>query len=163
MNTLLRFFWFFCGAWVLAGYGILVWGTGMWWPQESAGRQACRRLLCRATCFIVVVCMVLGVISLLTNTPSVTCTRFLAFERANDIGATLTVLAGWAVVLWWAWRWGGADQIAEGVTALAASMGSRWRVSGRGAALALTAMLVGLLALQVLWPPLEPPDPLCLP
>lgn len=108
-------------------------------------------------------CAALGVVALLTNTPSVTCTRFLEFGRANDIGATVIVLAAWALVLWWVWMRDGAGQMAEVANALAVSSGSHRRFSRRLFALALTVGLLAIPALQLLLPPIEPPDPLCLP
>lgn len=163
MDTYLRLFWFVCAAWMVFGYFVVARATRMLWRGDAEAHRVFQELLRRGTFLVVGVCVVLGVSALVTDTPSVTCTRFLEFRRANDMVATVTVLVAWGVVLWWVWLRGGARQIAEVATVIAASSGSRRRVSPRLIGLAITAVPLGILVLHLVVPPVEPVDPLCLP
>jgi hypothetical protein len=119
MDVLLRYFWFWCGAFWM----VLVATTIRRRLSESArhgqvsGQEAAafvRGLAISIGSF----CLVLGLIALTAHHPAPTCVQPFSFADRPSAASNIVTFMGWVAVLGWIWMGSGAHLLARVTPAL---------------------------------------------
>jgi hypothetical protein len=151
MLWLLRFFWFFAAAIMLAN--VAIWRRALA-PLAAAGvvgRDEVDRFARGAALWLAGPGVVLGLVSLWAGWPAPLCAAPLSFADAPQAATSATILIAWAALLWWVWGARGADFLARVLPALPGRDGRGGpaipaavaaRLSPRRIRLAVTALVV---------------------
>jgi hypothetical protein len=142
MLLILKYFWFICAAFMLVNVAIWRQRLTTIVSRGLATKTETDRFIRWVAAWLVGGPLALGIIGLVAGWSSPLCAGVLTFDSVATSLSSLIVLAGWAALLWWIWRAGGASFLARVAPALGQRPSFDRRYSESLVSVAVTALVV---------------------